>query len=86
MKEITFVIMGGTGDLTKRKLLPAIYGLIEENNLNKFSIVLCARNQINVKENDTKRLIDIYKVSIISIPFFLLAFAIAPLAPSPTPS
>ena len=32
-----------------------------------FHVSLISQNQINVKENDTKRLIDIYKVSIISI-------------------
>tara|TARA_Y100000310_G_scaffold345863_1_gene471787 strand:+ start:50180 stop:51481 length:1302 start_codon:yes stop_codon:yes gene_type:complete len=47
---ITFVILGGTGDLTKRKLLPAIYGLIEEKKISKFSVVLCARHKVNVKD------------------------------------
>ncbi|MFH1831546.1 MAG: hypothetical protein ABH827_01970, partial [bacterium] len=33
--ECTFVILGATGDLTKRKLIPAIYKLIAEQKLCK---------------------------------------------------
>ena len=29
-KEVTFVLFGGTGDLTKRKLVPAIANLVHE--------------------------------------------------------
>ncbi|MEM3112831.1 MAG: glucose-6-phosphate dehydrogenase [Candidatus Pacearchaeota archaeon] len=36
---ITFVIMGVTGDLAKRKLIPAIYRLVEKNKLKDFAII-----------------------------------------------
>ncbi len=39
-----FVIFGGTGDLTKRKLIPALYNLTIENKLsNNFAIVAIGR-------------------------------------------
>jgi len=37
--ECTFVIFGATGDLSKRKLIPAIYKLIDDKKLCKFTIV-----------------------------------------------
>ncbi|MCX5922181.1 MAG: glucose-6-phosphate dehydrogenase [Candidatus Dependentiae bacterium] len=39
MSECTFIIIGATGDLTRRKLLPAIYRLITHKKLEKFIIV-----------------------------------------------
>ena len=39
LDECTFIILGATGDLTKRKLLPAIYKLIEDKKLCRFAIV-----------------------------------------------
>jgi glucose-6-phosphate 1-dehydrogenase len=48
--KVTFVIMGGTGDLTKRKLIPAIYGLIEEKKIADFSLVLCARRPVKISD------------------------------------
>lgn len=38
----TFVILGGTGDLSKRKLIPAIYKLIADKRICNFSVVLIA--------------------------------------------
>lgn len=38
--ESLFVILGGTGDLTKRKLIPAIYKLVAEDKICKFAVVL----------------------------------------------
>ncbi|QQR48968.1 hypothetical protein IPF37_05420 [bacterium] len=37
--ECTFVIFGATGDLSKRKLIPAIYKLVQDNRLCKFTII-----------------------------------------------
>lgn len=37
--ECTFVIFGATGDLTKRKLIPAIYKLIQDNKICKFALI-----------------------------------------------
>ncbi len=39
MHSCTFVILGATGDLTKRKLVPAIYRLIKEKKIKKFVLV-----------------------------------------------
>ncbi len=39
LDECTFVILGGTGDLSKRKLLPAIYKLIADKSLDSFALV-----------------------------------------------
>jgi len=39
MNECAFIILGATGDLTKRKLLPAIYHMIARNQFKKFAIV-----------------------------------------------
>ena len=45
------VIFGGSGDLTRRKLLPAIYNLAEANHLpGKFAIVSIARPVIDEAE------------------------------------
>jgi len=50
-----FVIFGGTGDLTKRKLIPALYSLFERKKLPKnFAIVATGRKTIN----DLRTLID----------------------------
>jgi glucose-6-phosphate 1-dehydrogenase len=43
-----FVIFGASGDLTRRKLLPALYNLAESNHLSKdFAVVGVARPQID---------------------------------------
>lgn len=43
-----FVIFGGTGDLTKRKLVPAIYSLMHEHNLpGNFSLVSIGRRDLS---------------------------------------
>ena len=34
-----FVILGATGDLTNRKLIPAIYNLIASGKLHNFALV-----------------------------------------------
>ena len=44
MKQLTFTIFGGTGDLTFRKLLPALYNLQAQSKLEEdFSIVIIGR-------------------------------------------
>ncbi len=43
----TLVIFGGTGDLTKRKLLPAIYNLAHEGSLpERFNLIAVSRSDI----------------------------------------
>ena len=45
------VICGASGDLTKRKLIPALYNLASENLLSKsFALVGFARNQMTSEE------------------------------------
>ena len=47
-EPVTFVIFGATGDLTRRKLLPALYTLFREGALpNDFSIIGFARRDYN---------------------------------------
>src|ERR671919_360753 len=44
-----FVIFGASGDLTRRKLLPAIYNLAESRHLpDEFAVLGVARPQIDV--------------------------------------
>src|SRR5690554_4108582 len=45
------VIFGGTGDLAKRKIFPALYHLLRESTLpEKFAIVAIGRRQKNNEE------------------------------------
>ncbi len=44
----TFVILGASGDLTKKKLIPAIYKLVKKEKLNKFAIIGVSRSKINI--------------------------------------
>jgi glucose-6-phosphate 1-dehydrogenase len=44
------VIFGASGDLTKRKLIPALYNLARENLLSKeFAVVGCARSEMSTE-------------------------------------
>lgn len=43
MNDYTFTIFGGTGDLTYRKLLPALYNLFVSKQLDPFRIVVIGR-------------------------------------------
>ncbi|MFA6527004.1 MAG: glucose-6-phosphate dehydrogenase [Candidatus Babeliales bacterium] len=47
--ECTFVIMGATGDLAKRKLIPAICKLMTDNKLCKFALVGVSFDTTNVQ-------------------------------------
>lgn len=50
-KLLTLTIFGGTGDLTFRKLLPALYNLQETNKLDKqMNIVIIGRRSYTTKE------------------------------------
>ncbi|TYQ16915.1 UNVERIFIED_CONTAM: glucose-6-phosphate 1-dehydrogenase [Acetivibrio alkalicellulosi] len=52
--EFAFVVFGGTGDLTKRKLIPALFSLMKEERLSdKFSVVLVGRRDKDL--NDYKK-------------------------------
>ncbi|MDQ2085195.1 glucose-6-phosphate dehydrogenase [Herbivorax sp. ANBcel31] len=50
-EELAFIIFGGTGDLAKRKLIPALFSIMKEEKLSeKFSIVLVGRRDKDVSE------------------------------------
>lgn len=46
MSDVTFIILGATGDLAKRKLIPAIYHLVQEQKIKKFALVGVARRAL----------------------------------------
>jgi len=47
MNECTFIILGATGDLAKRKLIPALYKLIQDKKIDKFLIIGAALDQVS---------------------------------------
>lgn len=47
---ISFIIFGMSGDLSKRKLIPALYHLIEEGKLHNFVIVGVSRENTTAQE------------------------------------
>jgi glucose-6-phosphate 1-dehydrogenase len=49
MQDVTFIILGATGDLTKRKIIPAIYRLVKEKKVGKISLVGVARRNLEIK-------------------------------------
>lgn len=50
MNECTFIILGATGDLTKRKLIPALYRLVQDKKIDRFLIIGAAREQVTADE------------------------------------
>ena len=50
MTECTFIIIGATGDLSKRMLLPAIYKLVANGKLENFAIVGAALSESTATE------------------------------------
>lgn len=49
MVDATFVILGATGDLTKRYILPAIYRLVKEKKIKKCCIIGVARRELKIE-------------------------------------
>ena len=48
LQPCTIVIFGGSGDLTRRKLIPALFALFQQNRLPEpFSIVGCGRTDLD---------------------------------------
>ena len=39
MKNVTIILFGATGDLSKRKIIPAVYRFLEKKKLEKVIIV-----------------------------------------------
>lgn len=51
LNSTIFIIFGGTGDLSKRKIFPALYNLFLENRLpDKFAIIGTARSEMTDSE------------------------------------
>lgn len=50
MNDCTFIILGATGDLAKRKLIPALYHLIKDKKIDKFLVVGAALEQVTADE------------------------------------
>ncbi len=50
MNDVTIVILGATGDLMRRKLLPALYKLIVREKLEKFLVVGAALDDVTAQE------------------------------------
>ena len=50
MVDCTIIIFGITGDLTKRKLIPAIYHLLKRKKVDKLALVGVARRQIKMNK------------------------------------
>lgn len=49
MKEYTIIIFGGTGDLTQRKLIPAIFSLAKRDSSIKINVVGVGRRDYNTQ-------------------------------------
>ena len=46
-----FVIIGGSGDLSVRKIIPALFWRFLDNQINnKSGIIVCVRSKINIDE------------------------------------
>ena len=50
MNECTIILLGATGDLAKRKLIPAIYSLVAAGKLKKFLLIGAAREKTTASD------------------------------------
>lgn len=50
MNECTILVLGATGDLAKRKLIPALYRLIRDNKIQNFALIGAALEKVSVHE------------------------------------
>jgi len=50
MKSLTIIILGGTGDLSKKKLLPAVNKLVERHVCDKINVIVTGRRDFSEKE------------------------------------
>ena len=66
---VLFVILGATGDLTKRKLIPGIYNLIRDNKLENFEIIGASINKTTPEKliDSSKKFIEKPNPKIINI-------------------
>lgn len=49
MNQATFIILGATGDLSKRKLIPAFYKLIKDQKIDRFAIIGVSYSNTDIK-------------------------------------
>ncbi|MBS3787663.1 glucose-6-phosphate dehydrogenase [Candidatus Bipolaricaulota bacterium] len=47
---VTFVLLGGTGDLARKKLLPSLYNLYKKGKLGEFDIIGTSRHDLSREE------------------------------------
>ena len=52
-----FVIIGGTGDLARRKLVPALYRLVDQGNLEKRCVVVGVARDTGITEKGYRKLV-----------------------------
>jgi len=50
MSDCTFIILGATGDLAKKKLLPAIYDLVKDKKIARYAIIGAALEDLSQEE------------------------------------
>lgn len=48
--NVTFIIFGITGDLSKRKLIPAIYHLLKNKKISNLALIGTGRSAVTIKE------------------------------------
>ncbi len=49
-ENVTIIILGGTGDLSRKKLIPSIYQLYKKDRLDEFTVIGTSRNKYTDKE------------------------------------
>ena len=49
-RKVTFVILGGTGDLARKKLLPSIFNLYKKGKLDDFDLIGTSREELDEEE------------------------------------
>ena len=47
---LTFIVLGGSGDLSTKKLIPAFYNLFKNKKIYNFSIILVSISSISANE------------------------------------
>ena len=50
LRSCTIILLGATGDLAKRKLIPAIYSIISHKKLDRFVLVGAAIDDTSMDE------------------------------------
>jgi glucose-6-phosphate 1-dehydrogenase len=50
MNECTVIVFGATGDLTRRKLIPAFYDLVKRKKLDKLALIGAAHDKVTAEQ------------------------------------